>query len=148
MREKIECLYCGGYYNWRAHGNNCPYCVECAICGHVFAWSKYNGECPKCEKQNSPDAKHDAGKPRISLVPRQIIRDIAAVREFGNKKYSDPDSWKTVAPERYRNAMLRHLLDYLDNPEGVDAESGLKHLSHLACNVAFLCEMEGGKNHG
>jgi hypothetical protein len=31
---------------------------------------------------------------------------------------------------------------YLDNPYGVDAESGLPHLSHLACNIAFLCEMQ------
>lgn len=34
------------------------------------------------------------------------------------------------------------LLAYLDDPAGVDPESGIKHLKHLACNVAFLCEME------
>lgn len=50
--------------------------------------------------------KTDAGKPRLTLVPTQIIRDIATVREYG-----------------------------------VDAESGLPHLHHIACNVAFLCEL-------
>ena len=30
-------------------------------------------------------AKHDAGKPRLSLVPPQIIFDIAQVREYGNR---------------------------------------------------------------
>ena len=31
---------------------------------------------------------------------------------------------------------------YLDDPDGLDDESGLPHLWHLACNVAFLCERE------
>ncbi len=87
-------------------------------------------------------AKADAGKPQLSLVPRQIIRDIARVREYGNKKYGDPNNWKNVEVERYRDAAFRHLLAYLDDPQGVDAESGLPHLWHLACNVAFLCELE------
>lgn len=31
-------------------------------------------------------AKRDAGKLRLTLVPRQIIRAIAAVRQYGNEK--------------------------------------------------------------
>ena len=87
-------------------------------------------------------AKADYGKPKITLVPRQIIWDIAEVREYGNKKYVSPDNWKNVEAERYRDALLRHTLRYLDNPESVDEESGIKHLKHMACNIAFLCEME------
>lgn len=92
-------------------------------------------------------AKNDQGKLRLSLVPRQIIREIAAVRMFGTKKYKDPDNWKTVEPERYRDAAYRHFLAYLDDPQSVDPESGLKHLSHLACNIAFLCELEMKQTH-
>ena len=88
------------------------------------------------------DIKADDGKLRLTLVPRQIIYDIAKIREYGCKKYKDPDNWKKVEPERYRDAMLRHLFAYLDDPQGVDEESGLKHLWHLACNVAFLCDLE------
>ena len=33
-------------------------------------------------------------------------------------------------------------MKYLDNPKSVDEESGLNHLWHIACNVAFLCELE------
>lgn len=88
------------------------------------------------------EAKRDAGKPRLTLVPMQIIWDIAAVREFGTAKYHDPDNWKLVEVERYRDAAFRHFLKYLADPDGVDEESGLPHLWHLACNVAFLCEME------
>jgi hypothetical protein len=91
---------------------------------------------------NSQIAKADAGKPRLTLVPRQIIWDIAAVRVYGNQKYGDPDNWKQVEPERYRDALMRHLMAYLDDPASVDSESGLPHLWHIACNVAFLCELE------
>lgn len=92
----------------------------------------------------SQKAKADAGKPKLTLVPREIIYAIARVREYGNAKYPNggPDNWKLVEPERYRDALFRHLLLYLDDPYGVDAESGLKHLDHIACNVAFLCELE------
>lgn len=91
------------------------------------------------ENQN---AKADAGKLQITLVPRQIIKDIAEVRMYGNAKYHDPDNWREVEPKRYRDALCRHLIEYLDDPESVDSESGIKHLKHIACNVAFLCEME------
>ena len=87
-------------------------------------------------------AKADAGKLQITLVPRQIIKDIAEVRMYGNKKYGDPNNWKNVEKERYRDALMRHLLAYLDDPDSIDDESGLKHLKHAACNMAFLCEME------
>lgn len=91
------------------------------------------------EDQN---AKADAGKPRLTMVPRQIIRDIAVIREYGNLKYGDPENWRTVEIERYRDAAFRHFLAYLDNPDGLDDESGYPHLWHLACNIAFLCELE------
>ena len=89
--------------------------------------------------------KADAGKPMLTLVPRQIIEDIAYVRMFGVAKYKDPDNWKRVDIQRYRDAMFRHMIAYLDDPYGVDEESGLSHLSHLACNVAFLCALEHEK---
>ena len=88
-------------------------------------------------------AKADAGKPRLTLVPTQILYDIAAVREFAvNTKYKDPDNWKQVEIERFRDALFRHLLLYLNNPKGLDEESGLPHLWHLVTNGAFLCELE------
>lgn len=64
------------------------------------------------------------------------------MREFGTAKYKEPDNWKKVEPERYRDAMMRHMMRYLDDPDGVDDESGLPHLWHCATNIAFLLEME------
>lgn len=98
------------------------------------------------ENEPSQTAKADAGKLQITLVPRQIIRDIAEVRMYGNRKYGDPDNWKQVDIKRYRDALCRHLLAYLDDPDSVDEESGIPHYKHLACNVAFICEMEKWKN--
>lgn len=101
---------------------------------------------PKCleEALNIDDQtiKADAGKPRLSLVPTEVIRQIARVREYGVNKYGDKENWKAVSPERYRDAAFRHFLAYLEEPDGVDEESGLPHLAHLACNIAFLCELE------
>ena len=87
-------------------------------------------------------AKADKGKARITLVPLDIVWAIAAVREFGTAKYKDPDNWKRVDPQRFRDAMARHMLRYLDDPHGVDDESGLPHLWHALCNGAFLCVLD------
>ena len=92
-------------------------------------------------KPDNQTAKRDAGKPKLTLVPLQILYDIAKVREYGNSKYGSPENWKDVDPQRYRDALFRHLVLYLKDPYGVDEESGLPHLSHIACNVAFLCQM-------
>ena len=125
-------------------------------CGHT-ASTNFGKPCPYnkqgkaemcpfyiCKKVKVDDqtVKADAGKPKLTLVPQQIIFDIAKVREYGLKKYGTSESWKDVDIQRYRDALYRHLLAYLKDPQGVDEESGLTHLSHLACNVAFLCEME------
>lgn len=90
-------------------------------------------------------AKRDEGKLQISLVPTQIIRDIAEVRMYVNQKYGDPDNWKTVEKKRYIDALMRHLLAYIDDPDGVDEESGIAHYKHAACNMAFICAMEDKK---
>lgn len=99
------------------------------------------------KQMNKQEAKSDAGKPQLTLVPRQMLFDAAKVREYGLKKYGDADNWKQVDVQRFRDAAFRHFCAYLDDPQGNDEESGLPHLAHLACNIAFLCEMERGEKH-
>ena len=91
------------------------------------------------------EIKADAGKPQLCLVPQQIIYDIAEVRAYGVMKYRTANSWQEVEIDRYRNAAFRHFLAYLKNPTGRDQESGIKHYKHLACNAAFICELEAMK---
>lgn len=97
-------------------------------------------------KRLNQEAKADAGKLPMNLVPTQIVRDIAQVRQYGNEKYGDPDNWRNVEKLRYVAALERHLLAYKDylngDDDGVDKESGINHYKHMACNIAFICEME------
>lgn len=88
--------------------------------------------------------KDDKDKPRPSLVPPKIIWAITEVREFGCKKYKDPNNWRTVDMQRYWDAFLRHALKAWLDPYAVDPESGLPHLWHAACNLAFIIELMWG----
>ena len=92
--------------------------------------------------QNDQTIKADAGKLKLTLVPRSVIKAIAEIRQYGVDKYGDNDNWRRVEPERYKDAAFRHFLAYLDDPNGIDEESSLPHLWHLACNIAFLCELD------
>lgn len=89
-------------------------------------------------------SKDTAGKPKLSLVPPQVLFDIAEVREYGNAKYPSggKDNWKNVDINDYKDALLRHTLKYIQDPKGKDEESGIEHYKHMACNIAFICELE------
>ena len=84
------------------------------------------------------ELKFDDNKPRLDLVPPELIEAVGKVRTYGVEKYGDSSIWKQVEPYRYRAALMRHICKYLKEPDGVDDESGLPHLWHIACNVAFL----------
>ena len=96
---------------------------------------------------DKPDqqAKADRGKPHPSYVPVALIEGVMAVREYGNQKYHDPDNWRQVEPERYHQAMLRHILAAWNDPYKIDPESGLPHIAHVATNIGFLLEMKEEK---
>ena len=89
--------------------------------------------------------KETKDKIQLTLVPRKIITAIAKVRMYGNIKYNainNPDNWKNNPKKDFQDAAYRHLMAYLDDNDSIDEESGLPHLHHLACNIAFL--IEGG----
>ena len=83
--------------------------------------------------------KNDNGKLKLSRVPPELIEAVAKVRDFGDRKYTDPENWKRIAPERWHEALLRHVLAIWNDPMHIDEESGLPSLWHVACNAAFLC---------
>ena len=127
--------------------------VRCSLCGKKITddwyWTDNNGDaiCKKCARKkalrntNGQEAKADAGKPKLSLVPTEIVYEIEKVRSYGVKKYKDPDNWKRVELDRYHQALLRHTLAVWDDVTARDKESGLLHLSHIATNVAFMLEL-------
>jgi hypothetical protein len=92
-----------------------------------------------------PGAKFDDGKDRYDLVPELAEEMFVKALTYGSKKYSD-QGWKHVdnLKARYFAALRRHLKAWrkgekLDSgPKG----SGLPHLAHVMCCVAFLLEDE------
>ena len=146
--KKITCPMCEG--KGRVHGWDCKRCntegevsvpVEDIEREELFL-SERKLHWDSMSAMNKQEAKADAGKPRPTLVPVSLIEAVASIREYGVAKYRDPDNWKKVDAERYRNAAYRHWLAYIKG-EKLDPESGLPHLHHCACNLAFLIEMEG-----
>ena len=126
-------------------------CCDCTYGGPCCAWEE-NKNCPNWKSDGScwtqahdQDAKADQGKPCPSLCPVSLIEAVTAVRMFGLQKYHDPDNWKQVEPERYHQAMLRHILAAWNDPYKIDPESGLPHIAHVATNIAFLLEMKEEK---
>lgn len=115
----------------------------CPICKNELPEPFVDGYvCPYCGQKASQEAKADAGKPHPSYVPVALIEGVMAVRGYGNQKYHDPDNWKQVEPERYHQAMLRHILAAWNDPYKIDPESGLPHIAHVATNIGFLLEMK------
>ena len=115
-----------------------------SITGETMQWTSTQNPYADLSNINSDDnqqAKADQGKPHPSWVPVALIEGVMDVREYGNQKYHDPDNWRQVEPERYHQAMLRHILAAWNDPYKVDPESGLLHIQHVACNIAFLLEM-------
>ena len=96
--------------------------------------------CSSCIDKLRPTGglKFDAGKLRYSLIPPEATAALAEVLTFGARKYA-PNSWQTVpnAPERYLDALMRHLEAYRSG-DLIDSESNLPHVYHLLCNAAFL----------
>lgn len=87
--------------------------------------------------------KFDSDKPRMDLLPFNAIEEVAKVLTYGLKKYGQENGWKRVenALPRYEAALLRHYAAYKQG-ESHDSESGLLHLSHMACNALFILSFE------
>lgn len=85
-------------------------------------------------------------KLRWDLLPMSEIEDIVKLYHRGAKKYK-PDSWKQLNDgfNRYRAALLRHMMAYL-NGERYDKETGSNHLTAVAWNaIAMLWFDKHGK---
>lgn len=83
--------------------------------------------------------KQDAGKARMSLVPRQPLLDIVACLEVGANKYAT-DAWRGgMEWTRVWDALDRHARAWLAGEE-VDPQDGQLHLAAVAVNAMFLLE--------
>jgi len=98
--------------------------------------------------RKSPDApeavKFDGGKPPLSLISRYALEEEAKVLAFGAQKYGTHNWRQGMGFSRLVDAALRHVYAFADGHDK-DEETGLSHLAHARCCLAFLLEYEGKK---
>jgi hypothetical protein len=90
--------------------------------------------------------KYDQEKTDFTMLNYDFLEGVSKVLMHGAKKYSR-ENWKLCGKEeglrRYKAALLRHTLAYVNDNETVDPESGMFHLYHLTCCAQFLSYFEG-----
>jgi len=101
---------------------------------------EYDEALTELAKTDTQAKRFNAGKAEISQVPTSLIKATAEVMMFGATKYGK-NNWKKGMPlTSIYDSLQRHLMAWLDG-ENLDSESGLNHLGHAACNLAFLIEI-------
>jgi len=88
--------------------------------------------------------RFNSGKVRFELIEPDFEEGIARVLTFGATKYG-PENWKSSYNTEKHNefvagchASLRRHLHSIRIGEWLDAESGLPHVDHVACNLMFI----------
>lgn len=92
-----------------------------------------------------PGAKDDKAKPMAGVLLdfSRALQTVVGVGTYGAKKYTRT-GWATVpeGSQRYLDAMMRHLLAIDVDPDGLDPETGLPHLAHVAWNALAALELQ------
>lgn len=127
--------------NW-ALGDYCLSCGEAPDHEH-------KPSCPRFPKfpggrMNTEGRKDDGGKARYDLTPPEVEEAIAKVLAFGAAKYGERNWEKGMNWGRPFAALRRHMAAWWAG-EANDPETGMSHLWHAACNVAFLIAFEQRK---
>ena len=78
------------------------------------------------------------GKLMWELLPLLDVEDIVKVYHAGAEKYG-PNMWQNLENgyERYKAAMMRHLVEYEKGNE-FDQETGCRHLAQVAWNAIAM----------
>lgn len=121
--------------------------AECYLCGHGGGALPFEGlsgsthyfcdECGGKTGLQKKATKHDAGKTPWHLLPHEAVEGMLQVLAFGAEKY-EANQWRRgMEWSRLIGAAYRHLTAVLAGQD-IDDESGLPHIDHLMCCVAFL----------
>lgn len=98
--------------------------------------------CSRCDEEIEAmgGRKDDGGKALMELIPPKAEMMLAQVLTFGAAKYG-PWNWSQVPDleRRYLAAAMRHINAFRQG-EVMDQESGLPHLAHAMCCLAFILE--------
>ena len=85
--------------------------------------------------------KFDSNKPRYDLIPPEVEEAIAQVLTFGAAKYSARNWELGMDWGRPYAALRRHMAAWWSGQDN-DEETGMSHLWHAACCIAFLVAFE------
>lgn len=126
---------------------------ECNTCSHIdrcteqTTWNIRAKEAAHLSSDDLhvPGAKDDKAKPMAGVLLdfSRALQVVVDVGTYGAKKYTRT-SWATVpeGSQRYLDAMMRHLLAMDVDPDGLDKETGLPHLAHVAWNALAVLELQ------
>jgi hypothetical protein len=101
---------------------------------------------PSTSPDDNPKTIFGLMKPSTRAIPPIALLHLGAVMESGARKYGR-FNWRehTVTASVYTDAIMRHLLAYIDGQDA-DPESGLEHLAHImACCALVLDAKAMGK---
>lgn len=92
--------------------------------------------------------KKDEGKPKVHLLPPQVLLDVAGVMTMGSQKYSDYNYklGEGLDHVRLADAALRHILKYLTGQDINNEDPGNFH--HIDCAIAGLMMLKDLINEG
>lgn len=85
--------------------------------------------------------KHDQGKPDLSLIPSDVLWEVAEVLTHGAAVYGKYNWTKGFDYTRLQAAVLRHINQWARGIEK-DVDSGKSHLTHALCGLMMLRAME------
>lgn len=85
--------------------------------------------------------KDDTGKARYDLMPPEMLEGVCSVLSFGADKYGVRNWEAGMSWGRVFAALMRHMWAWWAG-RGVDAETGMSHLHHAGCCIAFLIAFE------
>jgi len=87
--------------------------------------------------------KYDEGKPRPALVLGEFIKPLMEVVKVGTDgaKVHGENNWKLVPSWKYKEALLRHIMSWLNNESHAE-DTGSHHLAHAAWNCLALLWFE------
>jgi hypothetical protein len=81
--------------------------------------------------------KHDGLKPRVDLIPSEVIFAMGSMFRHGATKYADRNWEKGMKWSRVFGSTMRHLWAWWGG-EDIDPESKQPHLYSAACCIAML----------
>jgi hypothetical protein len=92
----------------------------------------------------SEGVKHDHDKVGMHLLPPELLEGVASALDFGADKYASRNWELGMAWHRPFASLMRHMWAWWRG-EDADPESGLPHLWHAGCCIAFLIAYEQRK---